>query len=62
MKVNLFQSYTMKKSNEANILAKYINIFLNKYIITQKVYSQHTLKSFKDALSLYVCFLETEKK
>jgi len=53
----------MKKAkSESIIIARYINMFLNEYVPSQKSCSSHTLKSYKHALSLYIGFLETEKK
>ena len=51
----------MKASNESVAIARFINDFLNEYIPSQKSRSEHTLKSYSDALSLYIGFLETEK-
>lgn len=46
------------KNNEAYQLAKYISDFLNDYAPSFLTTSEHTLKSYKDALTLYVVFLE----
>ena len=51
-----------KSTKEAVILAKYINTFLHEYAPAQKSQSEHTLKSYEYAISLYISFLETEKK
>ncbi|MEC1759835.1 tyrosine-type recombinase/integrase [Schinkia azotoformans] len=52
----------MKKAkNESIIIARHINTFLNEYVPSQKSRSNHTLKSYQYALSLYIGFLETEK-
>jgi len=52
----------MKRSgNEAMIIARYINTFLNEYMPSQKTRSEHTMKSYGTALSLFLGFLETEK-
>lgn len=51
----------MKATKEAVVIARHINIFLNEYAPTQKSRSEHTLKSYSCALSLYIGFLETEK-
>jgi site-specific recombinase XerD len=51
----------MRASDESVILARHINAFLNEYAPLQKTHSTHTLKSYHDALSLYIGFLETEK-
>ncbi|MFZ2960572.1 MAG: tyrosine-type recombinase/integrase [Candidatus Ozemobacteraceae bacterium] len=50
-----------KATNEAVIIARHINSFLNDYVPSQKSHSSHTLKSYQHALSLYIGFLETEK-
>jgi len=53
----------MKKSNnEAVIIARHINTFLHEYMPSQKTRSEHTLKSYETAISLYLGFLETEKR
>jgi len=52
----------MRTSDESVKIARYINIFLNEYIPMQKSKSAHTLKSYQYALSLYIGFLETEKR
>lgn len=51
----------MRASNESVALARYINDFLNEYVPSQKSRSEHTLKAYGDALSLYIGFLEKEK-
>ena len=51
-----------KSSNEAVLIARHINTFLNEYVPSQKACSEHTLKSYNTALTLYLGFLETEKK
>jgi site-specific recombinase XerD len=51
----------MRASNESAVLAKHINTFLNEYAPSQKTGSEHTLKAYNDALSLYIGFLETDK-
>lgn len=49
----------MKKPNkEAIEVAKYIHHFLSEYAPTHLTGSQHTLKSYKTALSLYIIFIE----
>jgi len=50
-----------RSSNEAVLIARHINIFLNEYAPSQKARSEHTLKSYNTALTLYLGFLETEK-
>ena len=53
----------MKKAqNEAVIIARHLNAFLNEYVPSQKSRSSQTLKSYRDALALYIGFLETEKE
>ena len=51
-----------KSSNEAIIISRRISEFLNDYAPSQKTRSEHTLKAYNTALSLYIGFLETEKK
>jgi len=51
----------MKASKEAIKIARYINTFLTEYAPLHKTNSEHTLKSYEYALSLYIEFLETEK-
>ncbi|MBU3191925.1 site-specific integrase [Clostridium bowmanii] len=51
----------MKATNESIIIARHINEFLNEYVPSQKIRSDHTLKSYQYALTLYIGFLETEK-
>jgi len=51
----------MKASNESVVIAKHINTFLNEYMPIQKTHSDHTLISYREALSLYIGFLETKK-
>ena len=51
-----------KSNNEAIIISRRINEFLNDYVPSQKTRSEHTLKAYSIALSLYIGFLETEKK
>ena len=50
----------MKKNNEAAKIAKYISEFLNEYAPIFLTNSEHTLKSYKDALILYIIFLEND--
>lgn len=50
-----------KPTNEAIILARYISEFLNEYVPSQKTDSEHTLKSYKNSLMLYMTFLESVK-
>lgn len=52
----------MKKCrSEAIELAKYIFVFLNEYAPNQITSSEHTLKSYRIALTLYISFLEKQK-
>jgi len=51
----------MKASKESVKIARYINTFLTEYAPLHKTNSQHTLKSYEYALSLYIDFLETKK-
>ena len=51
----------MRASNKSVVIARHISAFLNEYVPSQKSQSMHTLKSYSDALSLYIGFLETEK-
>jgi len=51
-----------KASKESTAIAKHINTFLSEYAPSQKTRSEHTLKSYEYALSLYISFLETEKE
>jgi site-specific recombinase XerD len=51
----------MKSTNESVAIAKHISTFLHEYVPSQKTKSEHTLKSYDDALSLYIGFLETDK-
>ena len=51
-----------KATNESVMIARHINAFLNEYVPSQKSRSNHTLKSYQYALSLYIGFLETEKR
>lgn len=50
----------MKNSNEAVRLSRYISDFLYDYAPNMLTNSEHTLKSYKDALTLYIEFLESE--
>jgi len=52
----------MKKAhNESVVIARHVHTFLNAYVPSQKSRSSHTVKSYRDALALYIGFLETEK-
>lgn len=50
----------MRKNNEAVIFSRYISNFLYNYAPKMLTNSECTLKSYKDALTLYVLFLESE--
>lgn len=53
----------MKKSTEeSRRIARHINGWLNEYAPSLKSSSTHTIKSYAQALSLYIGFLEIEKK
>jgi site-specific recombinase XerD len=52
----------MRTTNESIEIAKYINTFLNDYMPSQKTKSEYTVKSYAEALTLYIAFLESEKK
>ena len=49
-----------RNSNEAVKFARYISDFLYDYAPNMLTNSEHTLKSYKDALTLYIKFLESE--
>jgi site-specific recombinase XerD len=51
-----------KSSNEAVTIAMHIGKFLNEYLPSQKTRSENTHKSYSQALTLYLGFLEMEKK
>jgi site-specific recombinase XerD len=50
-----------KPTSEAIVLARYISGFLNEYAPSQKTDSEHTLKSYRYSLLLYITFLESAK-
>jgi site-specific recombinase XerD len=52
----------MKASKESISIARHIHTFLSEYVPFQKSQSEHTLKSYEYAISLYLSFLEFEKK
>jgi len=53
----------MKKANKESIeIARYIHLFLNEYAPVRKTGSEHTLKSYRVAIEMYLMFLEEEKK
>ena len=50
----------MKNNKEAARLSRYISDFLYDYAPNMLTNSEHTLKSYNDALTLYILFLESE--
>ena len=52
----------IKANKESITIAKHIYVFLSEYVPSQKSRSEHTLKSYEYSISLYIAFLETEKK
>jgi len=50
-----------KASDESVVIARHISTFLHVYVPSQKAKSDHTLRSYQYALSLYLGFLETRK-
>ena len=51
----------MRATKESIVIAKHISTFLNNYMPSQKTKSEYTMKSYEEALSLYIGFLEIEK-
>jgi site-specific recombinase XerD len=51
----------IKASDESVKIARHINKFINEYVPSQKTNSEHTVKSYHIAISLYIDFLETSK-
>lgn len=51
-----------KPTKESILIAGYISDFLDGYVLSQKTDSMNTLKSYQDAIVLYLSFLEDEKK
>ena len=51
-----------KPTKESILIAGYISEFLDGYVLSQKTDSMNTLKSYQDAIVLYLSFLEDEKK
>jgi site-specific recombinase XerD len=49
-----------KANNDAVVLARHINGFLNEHENSQEDRSSHTLKNYHDAMTLYLGFLEKE--
>jgi len=50
----------MTRTNEAVIFSRYISDYLYDYAPNMLTESKHTLKSYKDALTLYIQYLESE--
>lgn len=50
----------MKKNTDANKISRYISEFLYVYAPDLLTSSEHTLKSYRDAITLYILFLESE--
>ena len=50
-----------KATHEAVVMAQHLHTFLQAYIPSQQTHSHHTVKAYRDALALYLGFLETEK-
>ncbi len=50
-----------KVPGEASRIARHIAEFLNTYAPNYKTRSEHTLKSYRDTLTVYIGFLEMEK-
>jgi len=51
----------MRATKESVAVARHISAFLNDYMPSQKTKSEYTMKSYEDAITLYLGFLETEK-
>jgi len=51
----------IKASDESVKISLHISTFLNVYVPSQKTKSDHTLRSYQFAISLYLGFLETQK-
>jgi len=51
----------MRATKESIVIAKHISTFLNNYMPSQKTKSEYTMKSYEEALSLYIGFLEVER-
>lgn len=53
----------MKRASDSSVeIAKHIHEWLNVYVPFNVTNSKHTLKSYKIAMSLYLSFLESQKK
>ena len=50
----------MTKNNQAVKLSRYISDYLDDYAPNMLTESKHTLKSYRDALTLYIQYLESE--
>ena len=51
----------MRATKESVTIARNINTFLNDYMPSQKTKSEYTMKSYEDAITLYLGFLEMQK-
>lgn len=51
-----------KATNESIRIAGHVSRFLDEYVPLQKTDSINTLRSYQNALALYLTFLENEKK
>jgi site-specific recombinase XerD len=51
----------MKLNDKSLEISRHISTFINIYLPSQKTHSSHTIKAYKDALGLYMDFLEKEK-
>lgn len=51
----------MKNNKEAVELARYISTFISEYAPSQLTNSDHTLRSYESALSLYISYLEDNR-
>ena len=49
----------MKKNNNAVRISRYMSEFLYDYAPNFLTYSSHTIRSYKEALTLYVMYLES---
>lgn len=50
----------IKAKNEANQIANYITQYLNTYVPSQKTASEHTLRSYRFSIQLFLEYLESE--
>ena len=50
----------MKKAHDQAVaIARHLHTFLQAYVPSQRTHSHHTVKAYRDALALYLGFLET---